>query len=117
MAGVQDIFAEVLSRKRSRPLDPPSGLSLKRPMPQITFAPNFEPWQRAARRALQQGVRPEGIEWQELESEQPALGLFEEMESVPANGATFRVPKEFLPLARKASFHRDERRWALLYRV
>ncbi len=39
------------------------------------------------------------------------------MEPAPTNGAVFRVPKEFLPLARKASFHRDERRWALLYRV
>ncbi|HEV7403517.1 MAG TPA: UdgX family uracil-DNA binding protein [Chthoniobacteraceae bacterium] len=86
-------------------------------MPQITFAPTFEPWQRAARLALQQGIPPEDIEWQELESEQPALGLFEEMEPAPASGTVFRVPKEFLPLARKASFHRDERRWALLYRV
>ena len=87
-------------------------------MPQITFAPTFEPWQRAARRALQQGIPPGEIEWQELESAQPALGLFEEMEDAPpANGAVFRVPKEFLPLARKASFHRDERRWALLYRL
>lgn len=86
-------------------------------MPQITFAPTFEPWQRAARRALQQAIRPEEIEWQELESEQPALGLFEEMETAPATSAVFRVPKEFLPLARKASFNRDARRWALLYRV
>src|SRR3954471_2285883 len=87
-------------------------------MPQITFAPTFEPWQRAARRALQQRIPPEEIEWQELESEQPALGLFEEMEPAPAvSGAVFRVPKQFVTLARMASFHRDPRRWALMYRV
>jgi DNA polymerase len=86
-------------------------------MPQITFAPTFEPWQRAARRALQQGIPPEAIEWQELESQQPALGLFEEMEPATATGVVFRVPKQFVTLARTASFHRDPRRWALLYRV
>ena len=86
-------------------------------MPQITIAPTFESWKRAARSALVQGFEPGDVHWEELESEQPSLGLAEEAEVAGAAGGNFRVPKDFLPLAQKVALNRDARRWALLYRV
>ena len=87
-------------------------------MEQITFAPTFDAWQLAARRALSDGVEPGVIHWQELDDAQPALGMFEEQDERPAAAATpHRVPRAFLDLARRVACHRDPQRWALLYRA
>jgi DNA polymerase len=87
----------------------------------ITFAPNFASWQKAARCALRRAVEPGGLIWQELDHDQPALDLFDESEFPPnataGEGARFHVPKKFFDLARLVALHRDERRWALLYRL
>ncbi|MEA3189310.1 MAG: uracil-DNA glycosylase [Chthoniobacter sp.] len=84
----------------------------------MTVAPTFAGWQRHARSGLQQGFSPDEVHWQELAAEQPALDLFEESEAPdPKLEASFRVPKSFVPLAQTVALHRDERRWALLYRV
>ncbi|MFL6529347.1 MAG: UdgX family uracil-DNA binding protein [Chthoniobacterales bacterium] len=85
-------------------------------MEQITFQPTFEDWQRAARRALQRRLAPNECIWQELLADQPSLDMFDEPE-VQNAGETFRVPKAFVELARFVALHRDERRWALLYRL
>jgi uracil-DNA glycosylase len=87
---------------------------------QISFAPNFAAWQRAARAALQRQRPPEEIAWQELGHDSPALDLFEESEAQPPgsnSSSRFRVPKKFFELARLLALHSDERRWALLYRL
>jgi uracil-DNA glycosylase len=85
---------------------------------QISLAPNFPAWQKAARTALQRGVPPDEIVWQELGHDAPALDLFDESGPAPPNLAVhFRVPKKFLELARLLALHSDERRWALLYRL
>ena len=87
-------------------------------MEQITFRPRFEDWQRAARAALQAGITPDAVVWNELAAEQPALDMFDEVEPRPvANRETQRVPKAFVELARMVALHRDARRWALLYRI
>ncbi|MHA3770741.1 UdgX family uracil-DNA binding protein [Verrucomicrobiota bacterium sgz303538] len=87
-------------------------------MNQITFPPTFPGWQRVARRALHAGIPPEEIHWEELQSDQPSLALFEEAEAEPnADVPAFRVPRAFIAMARHVACHRDERRWALLYRV
>lgn len=73
-----------------------------------------------ARAALQRGLPPEEIVWQELTAEQPALDLFEESATVTrlkSPGTSFRVPRAFLDLARIVTLHRDSSRWALLYRI
>ncbi len=85
-------------------------------MRQVSFRPTFADWQRAARSALQAGIAPEEVVWQELTGEQPALDIFEEAEPV-SETTRFRVPKAFVELARVVALHRDERRWALLYRL
>ena len=88
-------------------------------MRQITFAPTFTGWQRAARKAVNSGVEPADIHWQELQDAQPALGIFDEEDAepdaLPAN--TARVPKAFVEMAQRVSCHRDPTRWALLYRT
>ena len=86
---------------------------------QVTFRPTFEDWQRAARGALQRDVPPDTLAWQELLADQPALDIFDEADSHGAerNHGTFRVPKAFVELARIVALHRNERRWALLYRL
>ncbi len=97
-------------------------------MQQITFAPDFPAWRRAARGALRRGLAPEEIHWQPLDSDQPALGdLFSEEEPseldapVAVDGdpspLVAHVPKSFFPLAETVACHRDPARWALLYRA
>lgn len=88
-------------------------------MEQISFLPTFARWQVVARRALQSGLAPEQIAWEEIGEDQPALQLFDEAEAseAPPTAAEIRVPKRFLSLARLVSLHRDPARWALLYRL
>ncbi len=89
-------------------------------MEQISFLPTFARWQVAARRALQNAMPPSAIAWEEMGEDQPALSLFEEAEVPAASGlaeAKFRVPKRFLPLAKRVALHRDPSRWPLLYRL
>lgn len=85
---------------------------------QITFAPNFAAWQKAARRALANDLAPERIIWEELGSDEPALAIFNEHER-PGNApdARFRVPRSFVKSASIVACHRDSKRWALLYRL
>jgi DNA polymerase len=86
-------------------------------MRQVTFAPTFEGWKKAARHALQQGVPPEDIIWQELFGAQPSLDLGEEAEDSRQKPTSIRVPKDFVQLAATVACHREESRWALLYRT
>ena len=86
-------------------------------MRQVTFAPTFAGWKKAAREALQEKWPPPEIMWQELFSAQPSLDLGEEMEASRRKNATIRVPKDFISLAGTVACHHDEGRWSLLYRV
>lgn len=85
-------------------------------MEQITFAPTFTAWQRAARRALRDQVEPARIHWHEIDDEQPTLAMFDEEDdrgtAAPTN---YRVPRAFMEMARRVACHRDPQRWALLY--
>jgi uracil-DNA glycosylase len=84
---------------------------------QITFVPNFAGWQMAARSALHRGLPPDQLAWEELVSNAPSLPLFDESENGDAQARQFYVPKTFLELAKLVALHRDEKRWALLYRL
>jgi DNA polymerase len=85
----------------------------------ISFPPTFAAWQKMARSALHRELSPDAVVWEELGRDEPALDLFEEDETLPGSAAParFRVPKKFFELARLISLHRDERRWAVLYRL
>jgi len=86
---------------------------------QISFFPTFERWQNVARGAVQQGLAPMEISWEEIGEDQPGLQLFDEAEPVVSQmpSGEIRVPKRYLPLARLVALHRDPSRWALLYRL
>lgn len=88
-------------------------------MHQITFAPTFTAWQKAARRALAAGEPPEAVAWEELGADQPALAMFDEAEEYaqPPEPSRFRVPKEFVAMAKRVACHREQLRWAMLYRA
>lgn len=87
-------------------------------MEQITFAPTFASWQKAARSALHRELSPNDVIWEELSNEQPALPLFHEEETQKRpEQSRFCVTRAFLEMASYVACHRDLRRWALLYRV
>ncbi len=86
-------------------------------MEQITFAPTFTAWQKAARAALTRDLPPSAVAWEELGSEQPVLAMFEEAPDAATPSVRFRVPKGFVEMASRVACHREPRRWALLYRV
>ena len=88
-------------------------------MEQITFRPTFGDWQRVARAALERGIEPNAVIWNELAAEQSSLDMFDEVapDAVASGRSRHRVPKAFIELARLVALHRDSRRWALLYRI
>lgn len=88
-------------------------------MKQIAFDGSFRGWKNAARKALAEELRPEDVAWIDARSQQSELSLSGGDFALNASDAThaFRVPREFLSLAADASCHRQESRWALLYRV
>ena len=86
-------------------------------MEQISFAPNFSAWQKAARFALHRDLPPERIAWEELGRDEPVLDLFDEAQPEAASPVQFRVSKKFVDVAQLIALHSDERRWALLYRI
>jgi hypothetical protein len=78
---------------------------------QISFFPTFERWQNVARGAVQQGLAPMEISWEEIGEDQPGLQLFDEAEPVVSQmpSGEIRVPKRYLPLARLVALHRAGR--------
>ena len=92
-------------------------------MTELVFDGTFEDWRRVAREALANGTNPE-TSWARADSAQSEL-LLGEPRSMKAQSTTtstavanrFHVPRAFLDLAAEAACHRDESRWALLYRA
>ncbi|MDB6078459.1 MAG: putative Uracil-DNA glycosylase [Akkermansiaceae bacterium] len=83
-------------------------------MKQVDPGRNFADWREAARSLLESEVPPAEVIW-----ERPGQGsLFGAAALAPPPGrASFKVPAEFVELARSAICHADPRRWALLYRI
>jgi DNA polymerase len=82
------------------------------------FAPTFEDWRRAARRLIAAGVPPQDVVWAPDGAGQDLLeGLAGDVSPPDARAETARVPRGFFEVARLAADHRDDQRWALLYRV
>lgn len=71
-------------------------------------AQDYRSWREQARVLLASAIPPEAVQWNG--------GLFCEPLRA-AHGEPVRAPREFLPLAETVALHRDDMRWALLYRV
>lgn len=88
------------------------------------FEPKLEGWRTMARHLLETGVAPDRVAWLPAgsgaaqQTSLPALlaKVPERTQAAPARGA-LRVPASFFRRAETAVCHRDERKWALLYRI
>jgi uracil-DNA glycosylase len=87
----------------------------------IEFSSGWAGWREAARPVLAAGVPPERVVWAEAaHGAEPVLELFDGTPSPAAGAETVarpRVPRRFFELGEVVAFHRDAKRWAVLYRV
>ncbi len=78
----------------------------------------YDDWRRQARSLLARDVPPAAVNWVDPRMPQPALAeLSIDAAATTAGAASRTVPGKFLERARSASYHRDPRRWAILYRL
>ena len=85
-------------------------------MRRVPIARDFPSWRRAARRLLGEGVSPDQVLFDDGGGESLLPGVADD---APAGGAgvELRLPRPFVGQLRLAAHHRDEGRWALLYRL
>jgi DNA polymerase len=88
----------------------------------VTGEHDFEAWRERARRLLAAGVPPAEVTWVAADRGQDRLPLDDvsgDLPAPPADGspARDRVPARFVAAARAVVLHRDESKWALLYRL
>ena len=113
---------------------------------EIRFSGLFEDWQKSARELLKKNIEPRDVIWVEESGQQLLFGLESVGGTVRADarisgadgttvrtwgaavlrpytevaqetGATFRVPKRFVELAKNVAAFRDTKKWGLLYTV
>jgi DNA polymerase len=72
-------------------------------------AADFAEWREASRKLLASEIAPDQVSW--------GGGLFDASLPEQSQQTKFGVPQEFLKAAEIVSLHRDESRWALLYRI
>lgn len=87
-------------------------------MRQAIIHSSFKSWRETARGLLRQHCHPDELMWMEETDAEPHLDFFDNTapNSDPTT-AQFRVPPEFMRIARKVSRNADPGRWALLYRA
>jgi len=79
---------------------------------------SYDSWRQQARALLAGDVPPDAINWVDPRALQPGLADFAVQTPSLTEAASSRsVPRQFLDRARTASYHRDPRRWGLLYRL
>jgi DNA polymerase len=84
----------------------------------IPIHPTFDAWRAAARAALDEGLAPNEIWWEEQGNDQPGLLTGNASPNDRARHARdVAVPKKFLDIARRVACHRAPAPWPLLYRV
>lgn len=77
---------------------------------------DFEGWRNASRALLNADVRPEDVEW--TQPGQSSSLFHDEGAALSAvKSASFTVPRAFVDLAQTVALHRDEDRFAFLYRL
>lgn len=86
-------------------------------MRRVDFKGDFDTWRAVARGLLEEGVRPHEVAWNDVDDPQGLLFGAGAKAVGPRDASSFRVPKEFMRRATEVGYHRDPRRWSLLYRV
>src|SRR5207247_8373361 len=87
-----------------------------REMREVRIEPSFESWQSAARLLLREGVPPDEVQWNDGSITQASL-LTLSAPRVVEPVTQYRVPAQFIEMARRAVAQSDRDRWSLLYRV
>ena len=76
---------------------------------------SLDAWRAAARTALRAEIAPDAIDWSA--GEPSTLPFARDIGDAAPKHATVAVPKRFLAIAARVVCHRDEHRFALLYRA
>jgi DNA polymerase len=84
-------------------------------MIQVDPGGNFADWRERARGLLEADLSPDQVLWEK--AGQGSLFAEAAPPPAPTRTATFKVPADFVDLARAVVCHADPRRWALLYRI
>jgi DNA polymerase len=85
---------------------------------QVRFDGTYDGWRRAARSCLIQDYHPSQIAWMnDVEAAEYLPGLLPDAGPDIRDQTPVPVPANLETWARPASFHRDGRRWSLLYTV
>ena len=87
-------------------------------MQTVVFSPDFESWRKVARPYLEADILPQDIIWSE--ENHPQSELFLSSESKPVSSKDTRrilISAEVIKKAKTASFNRDQKKWALFYRI
>lgn len=89
-------------------------------MRRVAFDGTFAGWRDAVRPLARDGAEPGSLIF--VTGDEAQANLFASRTPTAAPEASprsrkLRVPKEFISIARTASFHRDSSRWALAYRI
>lgn len=82
----------------------------------VRFHPDFASWRAEARRLLRHGRPPNSVWWQADATVGPRAEAQRPVQAQPL-APVFHVPRRFYEQARVVSHHRDDDRWALLYRL
>ena len=80
------------------------------------FEPHFESWRKEARKHLTANISPDKINWGSEETLFSGFEMVDGLSVVPFK-TEFKVPPEFIELAKTVSCARDADRWDLLYRI
>ena len=87
-------------------------------MKAVNFPKSFEGWRLTSRKLLEREVHPSEILWATSSELGLNFNADEDVQVAPINRNTeYRVPKQFLELAKSVSCHRDPAKWELLYRL
>ncbi len=77
---------------------------------------DFEGWRKAARALALNNIEPSDVTWT-VEGREAELFERSAPSPIEAPHGTFNVPAKFVGLAKTAILHRDEQRFAMLYRL
>ncbi|MDB5509845.1 MAG: hypothetical protein JWL93_2314 [Hyphomicrobiales bacterium] len=83
----------------------------------LEHAADFDGWRSAARRLAMAGVAPSDVQWRTPGGLRDLFAAEAVMPDVSENGGELRVSRRFVDLAERVVCHRDEERFALLYRM
>ncbi len=85
-------------------------------MQQVVFDGTFGGWRDAVRPYAAAGVEPAELVFSSGDEKQ--AHLFAQRAKTPSKATRdLHVPREFVSVARTASYHRDDRKWSLAYRI